>query len=591
MAQASDPGTAFDDAARLRRGMADIVALASLPAAWASAARAQIARDLAETLRHILPATLVLVALKRSGDHEPVNALSTDGSYDADTCNRLVQSLAAAAADAASSPGQPPQLALPDPSSISAIGIYGEHGLLAVTSMQRSFPGDTDRVVLNIAANMAAYALQARQTADERERAEDALRRATDEQRITDLLQRIGTVVAAELDTERLLQSVTDETTALAGADFGAFFYNVTNDAGESYMLYTLSGAPRDAFARFPMPRNTAIFAPTFNGEGVVRLDDVSADPRYGHNPPHHGMPAGHLPVRSYLAVPVRSRTGVVHGGLFFGHRAVAMFTERHERLVVGVAAWAALAIDNANLYRQAQQANKAKDHFLAMLSHELRTPLNAIMGWVSMLERADEMGPATLSKGYHAVARNTHLLSQLVEDLLDVSRIAAGKLQLIIGDVDLNDVVRESVRLAQPAADEKSLALRMVLPGVCRVRGDVTRLGQAVSNLVTNAVKFTSPGGTITVSLQSDDEQATIAVADTGIGIHPDFLPVVFDPFRQASSIPGSHGLGLGLAIVRNLIVLHGGTVSAHSDGVGRGARFTITLPRTSSSSHSQAG
>jgi GAF domain-containing protein len=117
----------------------------------------------------------------------------------------------------------------------------------------------------------------------------------------------------------------------LTGAEFGAFFYNLINEAGESYMLYTLSGAPLEAFSKFPMPRNTQVFAPTFNGEGIVRSDDITLDPRYGHNTPRKGMPEGHLPVRSYLAVPVKSRTGEVLGGLFFGHARPAMFSERSE--------------------------------------------------------------------------------------------------------------------------------------------------------------------------------------------------------------------------------------------------------------------
>ena len=222
--------------------------------------------------------------------------------------------------------------------------------------------------------------------------------KARDEERIADTLQRVGSAVAAEFDLEKVVQAVTDEATAQTGANFGAFFYNVVNPAGESYMLYTLAGAPREAFSRFPMPRNTAIFGPTFDGSAVVRLPDVTADPRFGHNPPYHGMPPGHLPVRSYLAVPVVSRTGKVHGGLFLGHRDVGVFTERHERLAIGLAAWAALAMDNGFLYAEAQRANMAKDHFLATLSHELRTPLNAIVGWLSMLRRPEVMsrgGPA----------------------------------------------------------------------------------------------------------------------------------------------------------------------------------------------------
>ncbi|HZZ10245.1 MAG TPA: response regulator [Paraburkholderia sp.] len=186
------------------------------------------------------------------------------------------------------------------------------------------------------------------------------LRRETEtklreESRTLEILNRVGKTVAAELDLNRAVQIVTDAATELTGAAFGSFFYNVLDGAGGSYMLYTLSGVPKEAFEKFPMPRNTAVFAPTFGGEGVVRVDDITADPRYGHNPPHRGMPEGHLKVRSYLAAPVRSRNGEVVGGLFFGHPEAGVFTERAERIVVGIAAQAAIAIDNARLYQAAQ--------------------------------------------------------------------------------------------------------------------------------------------------------------------------------------------------------------------------------------------
>ncbi|WP_112500357.1 response regulator [Agrobacterium sp. lyk4-40-TYG-31] len=180
--------------------------------------------------------------------------------------------------------------------------------------------------------------------------------RLREEARSLETLNRVGSVIAAELDLDQAVQAVTDAATELTGAQFGAFFYNVFDDKGESYMLYTLSGVPRDAFSSFPMPRNTAVFGPTFAGEGIVRSDDITADPRYGKNAPHHGMPKGHLPVCSYLAAPVLSRSGEVLGGLFFGHSERGVFTERAERLLSGIAAQAAIAIDNGRLYKAAQK-------------------------------------------------------------------------------------------------------------------------------------------------------------------------------------------------------------------------------------------
>ena len=194
--------------------------------------------------------------------------------------------------------------------------------------------------------------LEVRSVAEEKAAAE-ALR---EESRTLETLNRTGAALAGELDLDRLVQMVTDAGVELTGAKFGAFFYNVLNDKGESYVLYTLSGVDRSDFERFPMPRATAVFGPTFRGEGVVRSDDILADPRYGKNVPNRGMPEGHLPVRSYLAVPVISRSSEVIGGLFFGHPEPGRFAARHKRLTVGIAAQAAIAIDNARLFQAAER-------------------------------------------------------------------------------------------------------------------------------------------------------------------------------------------------------------------------------------------
>ena len=183
----------------------------------------------------------------------------------------------------------------------------------------------------------------------------EAARLLQEETQTLELLNRVGTTLAAETDLERAVQVVTDAATELSKAAFGSFFYNVVNSEGESYTLYTLSGAPREAFARFPMPRNTAVFAPTFRAEGIVRSADITKDPRYGKSAPHLGMPKGHLPVRSYLAAPVVSRGGEVLGGLFFGHPEPDVFNARAERIIATIAVQAAIAIDKARLYRAAQ--------------------------------------------------------------------------------------------------------------------------------------------------------------------------------------------------------------------------------------------
>jgi signal transduction histidine kinase len=422
--------------------------------------------------------------------------------------------------------------------------------------------------------------------AEDRRRTELALRQ---ESSVLDAVNRAGRALSAELDPQKVVQAVTDAATAVTGAAFGAFFYNVVDSRGESYMLYAISGVPREAFASFPMPRNTALFGPTFRGEPAIRLDDVRKDPRYGHSAPHFGMPPGHLPVASYLAVPVIARSGDVLGGLFFGHPEPGRFGEREEQVVSGLAAQAAIAVDNARLYenehaarRDAEAANRTKDEFLATLSHELRTPLNAILGWARMLE-AGTMAPEARDKALSVIVRNATVQSQLIEDLLDVSRIVTGKLKLDVRPVMLAPIVEAALDTTRPAAEAKAIRVQTSIdPAAGPVPGDPERLQQVVWNLLSNAVKFTPRGGRIEVGVRQADGYAEIVVSDTGPGIPAALLPVIFDRFRQAdSSSRRAHGgLGIGLALVRHLTELHGGTVEVRSEGDGRGSTFTVRLP-----------
>lgn len=694
-------------------------------------------------------------------------------------------------------------------------------------------------------------------------------------------------VASAELDLHRVVQTVTDAATELTNAQFGAFFYNVINEAGESYTLYSISGVPREAFARFPMPRNTAVFEPTFSGSAIVRSANIREDPRYGHNAPFHGMPEGHLPVVSYLAVPVISRSGEVLGGLFFGHSEEGVFTETEEQVVVALAAHASVAIDNARLYEalqrerarlqhsesryralvmaagtrqalwtaspdgrvaedlagwreltghtvdemrdqdwlhslhpadrervskewqraielrvpyqeqfrlrsadgsyrwyaatavpvlradgtllewvgttvdihdrksaedslrflaeagellfssldyettlrtvaqlavpsiadwctvdivdengeqqrlavahvdpakialahdlrrryppdpetdavtrvirtgrsewmaiiprelldqsarddehrliihelgltsyiavplrahgrtfgaltfvlserrysegdvaiaeelgrragiaivnarlysDAQAANRAKDDFLATLSHELRTPMTAVLGWARMLRIG--LSPEESVEAVNAIERSATVQMQLIEDILDMSRIMAGKLRLDSKPVDLCATVEAALDTVRPTAVAKQIEIVTDYPrNAPMVAGDESRLHQIVWNLLTNALKFTNPGGRVAVRVTGTDQVVGLQVRDTGVGIDPGFLPHVFERFRQQdSSTTRSHGgIGLGLAIVRHLVELHGGRIYAESEGRGRGATFTVELP-----------
>ena len=400
---------------------------------------------------------------------------------------------------------------------------------------------------------------------------------------LTAKISEVGATLTSSLDRDTVVQKVTDAATELTGAEFGAFFYNVRDEhSGDAYMLYTLSGAPKEAFSRFPHPRATAVFGPTFRGEATVRLSDVTRDPRYGRNAPHFGMPAGHLPVRSYLAVPVKGRSDEVLGGLFFGHSQADQFTEHHEQLAEGIATWAAVALENVRLYVEARTANQLKDEFLAVLSHELRTPLNAILGYARLLRGGILTGEKSI-QALDTLERNATSLTQIVDDVLDVSRIVAGKIRLDVQAVEMPVVVANAVATVQPAADAKGVRVQTVIdPRVGPVSGDPSRLQQVLWNLVSNAVKFTPKGGRVQVRLERVDSHVDTVVSDNGAGIEPQFLPYVFDRFRQADSgtTRKTGGLGLGLAIVRHIVEMHGGTVSATSSGPGQGATFRVRLP-----------
>jgi PAS domain S-box-containing protein len=481
--------------------------------------------------------------------------------------------------------------------------IHGERllgGLALSFDTEQHFDDDARRWLGGIAAQAALAVDRARLYESEkraRREAEAARLEAECARDEAETLFRIAeSITATQLDLEAVVQRVTDEATRLTGAGFGAFFYNVVDAAGESYMLYTLSGAPKESFAKFGLPRNTPIFAPTFAGEAIVRLDDVKKDPRYGTMSPHHGMPKGHLPVTSYLAVPVISRSGQVLGGLFFGHSEPARFQEKHERLVQSLAATAALAIDNAKMYRAARAAAESHQRlaenlaetvrlnelFMGVLAHDLRAPLSAVMTAAQVIR----MRPETASdprnvRALDRIVASGERMSRMIEQLLDFTRLRIGNgLALQIRDGDLQAVVRLVVDELQQASAQSSIAVQRT--GDLIGSWDPDRLGQVFSNLIGNALQHGADQHVRVTLDGSSEDRVQVQIQNAG-AIPADLLPRVFEPMTGSKRRPEkARGLGLGLFITKEIVTAHGGQVAV-SSAEAEGTTFTVTLPRHS--------
>jgi signal transduction histidine kinase len=319
-------------------------------------------------------------------------------------------------------------------------------------------------------------------------------------------------------------------------------------------------------------------------GRQIVGARQAEVELRLGDGRIHRAVSAAGGVVEalgSHRTTPLVSREGARIGQLRLAGRDDGAFCQADEDLLVQLGQMASIAIQNT-VYSEEREANRLKDEFLATVSHELRTPLTAMLTWATLLR--DHRCDATMAaRGVEVIERSAKAQAKLIDDLLDMSRIMTGKMRLSLRPLDLQAVVRGALESVSPAASAKSISLAAEMePGTVDVAGDSDRLQQVMWNLLTNAIKFTPRGGRIEVRVRRGDTDVEVAVADTGAGIAPEFLPRVFDRFRQAESAnTRMHGgLGLGLAIVRHLIDLHGGTVRAESEGRERGATFVVTLP-----------
>lgn len=451
-----------------------------------------------------------------------------------------------------------------------------------------------------------------------------------EQRRALEILNRAGSALAAENDLERLVQVVTDAGVELTGAQFGAFFYNVLNAGGESYMLYTLSGVPREAFSKFPMPRNTAVFAPTFSGQGIVRSDDITQDPRYGHNTPRKGMPEGHLPVRSYLAVPVVSRDGTVTGGLFFGHEEVGVFTSRSERNLEGLASEAAVAIDNARLshgwVREIEERKKAQEDLAALnatleqqvlertqkiaaqeealrhaqkmeaigqltggVAHDFNNLLQIIIGNLETLNRNLPPEAGRLQRAASNAMSGARRASVLTQRLLAFAR----RQPLAPKPVDVNTLVTGMSDLLFRTLGEPISVETVKAAGLWRVEIDPNELEAAILNLAVNARDAMPNGGRLTIETSNTHidhtyaqehvevvpgQYVAVSVSDTGEGMDTKTVAQAFEPFFTTK--PVGKGTGLGLSQVYGFVKQSGGHVKIYSEP-GQGTTVRLYLPR----------
>lgn len=451
-----------------------------------------------------------------------------------------------------------------------------------------------------------------------------------EERRALEVLNRAGSALATETDLHRLVQIVTDAGVELSGAQFGAFFYNVQDEHGGSYMLYALSGAPPEAFVKFPMPRNTAVFAPTFNGEGIVRSDDITQDHRYGRNVPRKGMPEGHLPVRSYLAMPVISRDGKVIGGLFFGHASVGVFNDRSERGLTGLAAEAAVAIDNVHLAQAAQkeiaertraqaalrdlnmnlereieersaqlrmneealrQAQKmeAVGQLTGGVAHDFNNILQVIVGNLEVIRRLVPSDAGRIQRSAEQALNGARQASSLTQRLLAFSR----RQPLDPKPIDVNSIVNGMSELLNRSLGETISVETVRGAGLWKVEADPNALESAILNLAVNARDAMPQGGRLTVETMNayiDEAYATahvevvpgqyvlISVSDTGFGMDPETVRRAFEPFFTTK--PVGQGTGLGLSQVYGFAKQSGGHLKIYSE-VGQGTTVKMYLPR----------
>jgi signal transduction histidine kinase len=416
-------------------------------------------------------------------------------------------------------------------------------------------------------------------------RAEVARAEAEASERRTAFLAEAGTMLSATLDYERTLVNIS----RLAIPTFAdwCFVYLALDGHIISSALIAHVDAEKERLAHQVEIRPEDLSSETLpvvrvfqTGSPELFADISDEQLRTTVDDPVKYEALKQLGLRSAVVVPIAGRHSVL-GVIGFASARPGRYTSTELIFAQDLSRRISLALENARLYREAQEANRAKDEFLATLSHELRTPLNAILGWTQIL-RSKRLDEVTAARAFEAIERNAKVQAELIEDMLDVSRIITGRLRLSLQPVRLSEAVEAALDSVRPAAEAKGVRLECTIMDGGTILGDPHRLQQIVWNLLSNGVKFTPSGGKVRIALEHIGGEAKLTVTDTGRGISPKFLPYVFDRFRQAETMASrtAGGLGLGLSIARHLVELHGGLIDAASEGEGRGATFTVIFP-----------
>lgn len=390
-----------------------------------------------------------------------------------------------------------------------------------------------------------------------------------------EILNALGTRISAKLEEMSIVQLVTNATTEITGAAFGAFFSHKSDEQGQPYRVEFLSGASKELLKTAEVQKNTKLLKQVFDNRSVVRIEDILRNEQ-AFNWPYYQMPNNNCRVSSYMAVPVMNASGNVFGGLFFGHPLPGAFTREHEELVKSIASQASVALENSALFKQVKTLSEKKDEFIALASHELKTPLTTINGYLQILQGKASDGTSQLfiERALLQIAK----LNSLVSDLFDISKVEAGRLQLNYEFFDMYRLLQEVTETYQHSCSTHRIILEYN-GRECVVEADRQRIEQVIINLITNAIKYSPNTDHVLIRLKQSKKALNVMVKDQGIGLSEDQQQKIFTRFYRAEGTSNISGLGLGLYLSNEIIDRHHGNIYVKSKP-GLGAEFYFSIP-----------